>query len=168
MPGRAKWKDYEIELLGHVYHTEPPIPPIVNRKWLVWFQHIQRHTEDNRPLPEWTEFNGYRVTHKNGWGMVIHWWPSHGFIFTVKSFNPERDFDSLARFLKLFKPETRGAPEKLNEAEVAKAIRKLGSRATQRAAARKLGVTPRALQLWAAKNSLGGWTSMKRYYEASG
>jgi hypothetical protein len=98
--------------------------------------------------------------------MVIHWWPSHDFIFTVKSFNPERDFDSLARFLKLFKPETRGAP-KIKEVELVGAIRRLGTKATQAATAKEIGVSPQALRQWAARKGIHAWGEVKSQYKTT-
>ena len=75
--GGWRWKDYTIRLLGHEYTTEPPEPPIFNRKWLDWFQRSQRH-DAGKPLRAWTLYNGYQIKHTNGWGMIAHWWPREG------------------------------------------------------------------------------------------
>jgi hypothetical protein len=163
MTGAWRWKDYTIELLGHVYNTVPPEPPIFYRKWLAWFQRIEQHDAEGRSLHRWTLFNGYHITHKNGWSMDAHWWDSHDLIFTVKGFNSERDFDSLTQFLKLFKPETRGHP-KINNVEVVKALQKVGTDATQSAVAKELGVTARTLRRWSSRHGLEDWQRVKQYY----
>lgn len=163
MKGGWRWKDYTIELLGHLYNTVPPEPPIFNRKWLAWFQRIEQHDAEGRSLHRWTLFNGYHITHKTGWSMDAHWWDSHDLIFTVKDFKPERDFDSLTQFLKLFKPETRGHP-KINNVDLVKALRKVGEDATQRAVAEEMGVTGSALRAWATRNGLENWQRVKECY----
>jgi hypothetical protein len=173
--GRGPWRGFTFEQLGHDYDTPPPVPPpvsggtvvpLVRRDHYNNLQSLSRQTS-TLAATSWTLANGYRIAHKSGLLLFVHWWPSHGFKTEITNLEPE-GFALVNKILKLFKPETRGAPEKLNEAEVAKVVRKLGDSATQRAVARKLGVTPRALQLWAAKNSLGSWRSMKRNYEADG
>ena len=94
----------------------------------------------------------------------MHWWPSHDLIFTVTGFDPARDFQSLEQFLKLFKPETRGAP-KISEVKLIEAIQRLEPHATQSAVAKDVGVTPRTLQRWASKIGLKDWDSVRRRYE---
>ncbi len=163
MAGAWRWKNFTIELLGHVYAAEPPEPPIFNRKWLEWFQRLQHHGHNNQPLQVWTLYNGYRVKHTGGWEMIMHWWPTHDLIFTVKDFKPEKDFDSLTQFLKLFKPETRGEP-KFTEIELATAIKKLGANVTQAAVAKELKVSDRTLRDWAASGNMS-WEGIRRRYK---
>jgi hypothetical protein len=163
MQGGWRWKDYTIELFGHVYNVEPPEPPILNRKWVAWFQRIQHHAEDNQPLPEWTLFYGYRIKHKGGWEMLLHWWPTHELIFTVTNFKPENDFDSLTKFLKLLKPETRGNP-KFNEIDLVRSMQKVGKDATLTAVAKELNVTRQALQFWARRGGMESWDKVKERY----
>jgi hypothetical protein len=173
--GSGSWKGFTFEQLGHDYAAPPPFPPRVSGGKIVPFvrldhynnlQSLSRQTS-TPAATSWTLANGYRIAHTSGLLLFVHWWPSHGFKTEITNLEPE-GFALVNKILKLFKLETRGAPEKLNEAEVAKAVRTLGGGATQRDVAHKLGVTPRALQLWAAKNNLGGWESMKRNYETDG
>jgi hypothetical protein len=154
MPGAWRWKDFTIETIGHEYHVMPPDPPIFNRKWLDWFQRIEQHDEDGH----WTLFNGYHVTHVTGWSMIMHWWPSHNLIFTVRDFEPTRDFQSLEQFLKLFKPETRGAP-KITEAAIKGAVTKIipPLKPTQAATAKVLEVSESALEKWRQRNGIKTW-----------
>jgi hypothetical protein len=161
----GRWKDYQLVRLGHIYNynVEPPEPPRLNLKWFDWFHRHQSHGEDNQPLPQWTLFHGLRVKHKNGWEMLLHWWPTHGLIFTVKDFKPERDFNSLTKFLKLLKPETRGNP-KFNETDLIRSIQKVGKDATLTAVAKELNVTRQALQFWARRGGLKSWDKVKERY----
>jgi hypothetical protein len=161
--GAGGWKDYQVLRLYHVYNVEPPEPPRLNLKWFDWFHRHQSHGEDNQPLPKWTLFHGLRVKHKNGWEMLLHWWPTHELIFTVKDFKPERDFNSLTKFLKLLKPETRGNP-KFNETDLIRSMRKVGKDATLTAVAKELNVTRQALQFWARRGGLKSWDKVKERY----
>ncbi len=162
--GSGPWKGYTFESLGHHYLDNgvprtPPTPPEVRGRKLAAFKRIGG---DKLPVL----LNGCRITHESGLDSITHWWPSHGIKTEVWNLGGPASGDLLKKIINLFMSETRGAPEKLSEAVVAKAVQRLGDRATQRAVARKLGVTPRALQLWAAKNNLGGWASMKKSYAA--
>ncbi len=56
-------------------------------------------------------FDGCRVTKKGSAITVdIHWWHDHGLKLLPSDLDSAHDFDMLNRVVKLFSPETRGAP----------------------------------------------------------
>jgi hypothetical protein len=158
-PGAWRWKDFTIDVLGHRYNVEPPEPPVLNRKWLAWFQRIELHNERNESLNKWVLYNGYHVTHANGWEMSMHYWPSHGLKFTVENFDPARDSQSLEQFLKLLKPEKRGAQTQkiVTDESIKDALSELGDKATQAATAKALNVSETALEQWRRKQGIKTW-----------
>jgi hypothetical protein len=158
--GSGTWKGYTFQALGHRYDAgeTPPEPPEIRGRKLAEFKLLR----GTWPLL----VSGCHIKHESGVESVTHWWPSHGIKTEVWNLGAPASGDLLKKLINLFTPETRGAQGKLSEAEVAKTVRKLGGGATQRAVARKLGVTPRALQLWTTRHRLGGWELMRKTYTA--
>lgn len=158
--GSGPWKGYDFQLWGHMYDREPPEPPTVRGRRLAEFKRLGESEAGT-----WGLLNACRITHESGLESIVHWWPSHGIKAEVWNIGEQASGDLLRKIINLFASETRGAEERFGEAEIARAVRNLGPKATQRAVARRIGVTPRALQMWAAKNNLGGWPSIRSQYE---
>jgi len=76
-----KWQPLTVEILGCDFTEKPHMPPVP------LFSMDVRHGFENT----YTLFHACRITHE-GFSFVLnlHWWPTHGRIFTVENF----DFES--------------------------------------------------------------------------
>lgn len=79
-----KWQSFNVEILGSDLTERPPMPP------LPLFGLTKTTTPDRISYILW---NACRITHEE-FGLVInlHWWPSHGRVFSVENL----DFDNTA------------------------------------------------------------------------
>ena len=100
-----------------------------------------------------------------------HWWPTHETIINQRLALSAKDpagrnaeLEAARLALSFFELETRGAP-KIKEVELAGAIRRLGTKATQAAAAKEIGVSPQALRQWAARKGIHTWGEVKSQYK---
>jgi hypothetical protein len=166
--GVGAWKDFTFEQLGHDYDTPPPLPPRVTGGKIVPLVRVDSHplsfSRPTNPLAatSWTLANGYRIVHKSGLLLFVHWWPSHGFKAEITNLQPA-GFALVNKILKLFKPELRGGP-KIAELDLVKAIQKAGEGATLTSVAKELGVTRQALQFWTRRGGMKSWEIVKEHY----
>jgi hypothetical protein len=95
-----------------------------------------------------------------------HTWFSHGTILTIHHV-PKRptsgDIKVMQEALEFFRPETRGAPSKINDADLFKAIKAFGPKATQAQVAERLGVGESTIRAW-LKREQYSWEGIKNDY----
>lgn len=112
-------------------------------------------------------FGACRITHaETGVIADAHHWPTHGLLITFRHLprNPTGDaIEAARRLLSFFTLDYRGAP-KITPDLIMDAFEKLGGDASQTAIARELGVTQRALQMWAKREGKKSWEEMREDY----
>lgn len=154
-----RFAKYQLELIGFPYPSSPALLPYRDM-----FHHslffCANLTPDRRAV-----FNVCRVSHRDSPVMVdVHQWPSHRTLITVRGLDaPEWDTSTqkiISEAMEFFRVETRGDP-KINEDVLAKTIERIGAGATQKEAAKAIGVTPQALRQWAARRGLQDWQTVK-------
>jgi hypothetical protein len=111
-------------------------------------------------------FSACRINHaKSDIIIDAHSWPSHKLLFTIYNYPLAPTKDSrliIDEALEFFTVETRGNP-KISEEAIAAALKKLGSRATQREVADELKVTESGLERWHIRRKMT-WEKVKEYY----
>jgi hypothetical protein len=167
---RAVWKDFKFELRGYKFYSPPHFsPPHVPTSSIAF--HVLEYPPEAPKNRFWLVYNDYLITYTDQWSVRVHWWPEHGFIVSIHGLDLEhydqRTFTQINRVLKDFAvrgPERRGNP-KITNITLIKALKKLGLEATQTSVATELEVTTRALQLWAGRNGLDGWSQVRSSYK---
>jgi hypothetical protein len=99
-----------------------------------------------------------------------HWWPGHETIINQRATLTARDaadrnaqLNAACAVLDFFALETRGT-QKITEADVRAAVRREGRRATQRAVARRLGISEQGLAKWRKRRNLESWEDAVEKY----
>jgi hypothetical protein len=153
-----KFKHFKLDLIGTDYELEPPEPVAVpfflrqegftlSSSKPYWNMEVQRPSN-----PYWMLFNACRISHdKSDVVINAHWWPDHGNIFSIHGFQPtensNKDLLITKEAMEFFRVETRGAP-KIAQANLIKAIKEEGERATQRSIAKALKISDSTLRYW--------------------
>jgi len=154
-----RWRDFTVEVfgintIGDRLREDPPGPFFFITTPSVFNGDEYEH--------HYLHFFACRITHKHTTAqLTVHWWPSHGRLFTMGgplvSQEPNNDIEAFKTAFDFFQRETRGTPQ-ITKARLSQAIHTLGPTANQTEIARELGVTDRALRAWANKNlGLRNW-----------
>jgi len=159
-----RWGDFTVDVIG-IEAGEPIFPRDDDRVIpsppppFFFFACVA----DTNVAPfRYQHFFACRITHKHTTAqLTVHWWPSHGRLFTMGgplvSQEPNNDIEAFKTAFDFFQRETRGTPQ-ITKARLSQAIHTLGPTANQTEIARELGVTDRALRAWANKNlGLRNW-----------
>jgi len=154
----ARFAGFKIQVIGVESPIEPPLPSGV---------FFGRYSTQEKKSWLYVSYHAARITHQDSPIFVdSHWHPSHGRIVTVRGFgrvsatteekaiiNTALGFDT--------KPKRRGAPPKVADEAVLKAIREQGEKATQKSVAASAGVAPRTLQNWLYFRAGMNWDYLK-------
>jgi len=172
-----RWRDFTVEVFGYdssdsqppgrgddepVYHG-PPGP-------FLFFAYAAEIPGEYDRGTRFRMFDACRITNRNSdITLFAHWHPSHGRLIKTEGVlnfeDPNTDIEAFKTAFDFFQRETRGAP-KIKEVELVGAIRRLGTKATQAATAKEIGVSPQSLRQWAARKGIHTWSAVKSQYNS--
>jgi hypothetical protein len=167
-----RWQDFKVEVFGIRSTGEMYLPKQFDRVYYnppppFFFASSISQGED-QPLV-YRQFFACRITHKSDdVSIIVHWWANHGRKFDMcGSLAPESVSDKLEvtkNALSFFQRETRGAEKKITDARLKSVISKLGTSATQVAAAKALKVSETALEKWRRRQEIESWRDVVNRY----
>ncbi len=171
---KKHWRDFVVEVFGIESVGEIIYPRKFERVWdnpPQPFLFVESTYQGPNQAALTRQFFACRITHKHTLAeLIVHWWPTHGRLFEMRgplvTQEPNSDIEAFKTAFDFFQRETRGAP-KIKEVELVGAIRRLGTKATQAATAKEIGVSPQALRQWAARKGIHTWGEVKSQYKTT-